>query len=77
MDRAGKALGIVGLMLGAQRAVRAFRQGDTQTGIVASLQTFHGVTGMTLAAIGSKISVAAENKVVQAVSKALKNPIAK
>ncbi|XP_047670481.1 uncharacterized protein LOC125141367 isoform X1 [Tachysurus fulvidraco] len=77
LERAGMALGILGLMLGSQGAAHAFEQGDTKTGIITSLQTFNGVTGMTLAAVGKKVSVSAENKVVQAVSKVLKTPVAK
>ncbi|XP_053087877.1 uncharacterized protein LOC117596548 isoform X2 [Pangasianodon hypophthalmus] len=77
LETAGLKLGIMGLLLGAQGAVHMFEQGDIGNGIVATLQTVHGVTGMTLAALGKQVSVAAESKVMKAISTVLKNPATK
>ncbi|KAK1785681.1 hypothetical protein P4O66_019035 [Electrophorus voltai] len=77
LEQAGMALGTMGLMLGAQGAVRAFEQGDVVQGTMATLETTHEITGMTLAAVGKQISVTAGSKVMNAISTALKNPVTK
>ncbi|XP_049336944.1 uncharacterized protein LOC125802883 [Astyanax mexicanus] len=77
LEREGMAVGTVGLILGAKAAVQAFEEGDIKHGIVNTLQTVHGVTGMSLAAVGKRVSVAAEGKVIKAVSTFLKNPVTK
>ncbi|XP_046730180.1 uncharacterized protein LOC124401775 isoform X2 [Silurus meridionalis] len=74
LEEAGKLLGVTGLLLSAQGAVKAFEHGDIKTGVVATLQTIHGVTGMTLAALGQQVTVVAENKAMKAISTGLKNP---
>ncbi|XP_064175354.1 uncharacterized protein LOC135245908 isoform X1 [Anguilla rostrata] len=55
VERAGKAIGNMGLIMGIQGAIHAFEAGDIGNGTIAVLQTIHGITGMTLAAIGKKV----------------------
>ncbi|XP_076866590.1 uncharacterized protein LOC143517713 [Brachyhypopomus gauderio] len=77
MEQTGMALGTMGLMLGAQGAVRAFEQGDIEHGIMGTLQTVHGTTGMALAAVGKRVSATAGSKVMKTIATALKNPVTK
>ncbi|XP_076866489.1 uncharacterized protein LOC143517645 isoform X2 [Brachyhypopomus gauderio] len=77
MERTGTALGILGFMLGAHGAAQAFEHGNITQGIMGTLQSVHGFTGMALAAVGKKVSVSAGSKVMKTIATALKNPVTK
>ncbi|XP_035257869.1 uncharacterized protein LOC118219097 isoform X2 [Anguilla anguilla] len=62
VEQAAKAIGTVGLIMGFQGAVHAFEAGDRWNGTIAALQTTHGITGMTLAAIGKNVDIALMKK---------------
>jgi len=72
MERASNAVGTMGLMLGMRGAVKAFEQGDIKDGLVGSAQTLHGVTGMTLAAVG-KQAESLEGRIVKSAGKLLRS----
>ncbi|XP_055744646.1 uncharacterized protein LOC129827645 isoform X1 [Salvelinus fontinalis] len=77
LENTGKAIGAVGLMLGMQGAVRAFEEGDIEHGTIATLQTVHGVTGMTLAAVGKQVPQLLERKAMRAMVTLIKSPVVK
>ncbi|XP_048877222.1 uncharacterized protein LOC125746798 isoform X2 [Brienomyrus brachyistius] len=72
LERMGKIVGTVGLMLGMQGAVRAFETGDIKHGVMGTLQTTHGITQMALAAL-AKASVTSETKVMKVMKTLIKS----
>ncbi|KAL2090274.1 hypothetical protein ACEWY4_014962 [Coilia grayii] len=76
IERMGKAVGTVGLIVGIQGAVHAFERGDTLNGVIGTLQTAHGITEMSLAAV-AKASVTSELKVMKTAKTFIESPAGK
>ncbi|XP_042070313.1 uncharacterized protein LOC102295251 isoform X2 [Haplochromis burtoni] len=66
VEKAGTAVGTLGLMLGLKGAARAFEEGNIKDGVMGSLQTAHGVTAMTTSAIASK-ALTSESRIAKAI----------
>ncbi|XP_063068736.1 uncharacterized protein LOC134460215 [Engraulis encrasicolus] len=77
LHRTGVALGVMGLMVGAQGAVKAFERGDIKEGAIGTAQTVHGVTGLSLAMLGKQLEVTKSVKVFKAIKTVLRNPVTK
>lgn len=76
VEHTGTAVGTLGLMLGMKGAVRAFEQGDIKDGVMATLQTAHGVMAMTSSVI-AKQALSAETRIGKAASAIMKSPAMK
>ncbi|XP_076003655.1 uncharacterized protein LOC142996581 [Genypterus blacodes] len=73
VERIGTTVGMVGLVLGMKGAVRAFEQGDIKDGVVATLQTAHGVTAMTMSVV-AKTALSSETRIAKAVATSMESP---
>ncbi|XP_062383810.1 uncharacterized protein LOC134071203 [Sardina pilchardus] len=77
LERAGMAMGVMGLMLGARGAVESFERGDIEHGVMGTLQTAHGATGLSMAVLGKKLAVTKNTKVIRTINTVLRNPVSK
>lgn len=76
LERMGKAVGTLGLMLGMQGAVHAFERGDIKDGVIGTLQTTQGITEISLTAV-AKASVTSELHVLKTVKTFMESPAGK
>ncbi|KAG5261920.1 hypothetical protein AALO_G00290070 [Alosa alosa] len=77
LERTGMAMGVMGLMLGAKGAVESFERGDIEHGVMGTLQTAHGATGLSMALLGKKLAVTKNIKVIRTINTILRNPVSK
>lgn len=77
LERTGMALGVMGLMLGARGAVESFEKGDIEHGVMGTLQTAHGATGLSMAMLGKELAATKNIKAIRTINTILRNPASK